>query len=143
MFFFFFPLPRLYLICRTPRPTLKEHLLTRVNAVNFNVGLEVIESQLLSYLIRHEQSLTQQPNKENKDKGARDRESEERGTVRDKEQEYQEYHDQLLSALAASEGDVLDNETLATMVMQTRNHMLAIKANSTVVLEEQKKQGTP
>lgn len=111
--------------------------------MNFNVGLEVIESQLLSYLIRHEQSLTQQPNKENKDKGARDRESEERGTVRDKEQEYQEYHDQLLSALAASEGDVLDNETLATMVMQTRNHMLAIKANSTVVLEEQKKQGTP
>lgn len=72
----------------------------------------MIESQLLSYVLRHETP------KDPKDKKEKEAEGE-----RDKEQEYQEQHDHLLVALAGAEGDVLDNETLVTMMSQTRIQM--------------------
>jgi FKBP-type peptidyl-prolyl cis-trans isomerase (trigger factor) len=102
-----------------------------VNVVDFNVGREVIETQLLTYVMRHEnQQLQQQqlPPKEHREK-EKEKEKEVR-SERDKEQEYQEHHDHLLAALAAAEGDVLDNETLVTMMSQTRALMSSINPSN-------------
>lgn len=109
---------RLYLTTRLARPNLQEHLFHRVNVVDFNVGRSVIESQLLTYVLRHE---TQHATKDQKEKREKETEDE-----RDKEQEYQEQHDQLLMTLAGAEGDVLDNETLVAMMSQTRMQMSAM-----------------
>ncbi len=118
---------------RIAHPILEETVLAHANIVDFNVGADVIESQLLSYILRHEMT---QPQSQQKEKPIREREKD-----TDRDQEYQEYHDQLLMALAASEGDVLDNETLVTMLSQTRNTMMSIKASPEVESSLQRKQG--
>lgn len=122
---------------RIAHPILEETVLAHANVVDFNVGSDVIESQLLSYILRHEMSQPQSQQSQ-KEKAFREREKD---SEKDRDQEYQEYHDQLLMALAASEGDVLDNETLVTMLSQTRNTMMSIKVSPEVESSSQRKQG--